>query len=102
LTVLSVDSRTIKKLVAPNQKKLHTCLATSFQVFRDVGFFADPHVDGDSGIFRGKRSVLPNLPIKGQGHADFVPAGAQLTRQGLQHIDESTGALQGRPFGTHH
>jgi hypothetical protein len=90
--VFAIDSDTIKKRVASDQKQLHAGLTPAFEELGDVRFLAEPDIHGDAGIFTLKFGILTYLSIKRQDNANLMATLPQLSRQCVHHVDKSTSA----------
>src|ERR1051326_1087716 len=100
--MLAVDSWSIEKMVAPDEKKLHAAGAVTFEIFGDVRFFADANIDRYAGIFLGHGGIFPDLTIERNCYRHFVTELAELMWQCIEHIDQRTGVLQRRSFCADH
>src|SRR6476469_2213698 len=73
LPTLAVNSSAIKKLIASDEEQLHAAGASAFQVPRNVSRIADLHLDSYTGVLLFECTILSNLAIERECHADLIP-----------------------------
>src|SRR6187397_185499 len=76
-TALAVNSSAIKKFIAADEEQLHPAGASAFQISRDVSRLTDLHFDSYTSVLLLKCTILSNLAIERERHADLMPTIAQ-------------------------
>src|SRR5215472_10100302 len=102
LAALTVNSRTIKKLVTADEEQLHAACAAALKVSGNVSGVANLHINSYAAVFFVKRAVLSDFAIEGQDYAYFVSTRTQRARQCVHDIHQRTGTLQRRSLRADH